>query len=421
MVTTLRTPADTLAEARHHQWNGIHVKTFMDEELRVAAVHSYRLLDAPRPTALDDLTRLAVSIFDTPISAVTLVDRDRQWFAGSTGLADAQTSRDLSFCAHTIPDKRMLVVPDTTRHPQFAAYANVVGAPHIRFYAGAPLVDQDGHALGALCIADDRPRDISPRQRESLAALAAQAVSQLELIRNRLRVAELADELARASQREEDLAAAISHELRTPVAAIQGYLEVLTEDAELAQYQWLIDPIQRNGQRLIQMVDHLLAGTRPADAAFGVHVAPVDLAGVANAALTACAPLIERRSIRVRFITGEAPVIASADYTRLSQAVEHLVRNAALFTPAEGAVTVRITATPQPIIEVNDEGVGIPADELPFVFERFFRGRYARAQAVPGVGLGLSIARRIVEAHCGTLGLTSNGAGTAARITLPSS
>jgi signal transduction histidine kinase len=389
------------------------------ETARLAALHSYQILDRPRPAVLDDLTRLAASIFDVPMALVALVDRDRQWHAGNTGMAEAQLPRELSFCARTLHAPRQLVVPDVARHPVFGGYPNVLGAPHIRFYAGAPLVDEDGFALGALCVLDDRPRDIADRQHDALRTLAAQVIGHLALIRTRLQVAALANQLALVSQREEDLVAAISHELRTPVTAIHGYLELLTDNDAVAPYRKLVDPIKRNGDRLVRIVDHLLAGARPADTAPPVRLDDVDLAAVAAAAVAACRPLPGRDTVPVTLVGTDAPVLARADAASMRRATEHLVRNAVLFTPAPGAVTVRVAADPQPTIEVTDTGVGIPGDELPYIFDRFYRGGHARRQAVPGVGLGLTVARRIVSAHDGTLTVTPTETGTTARITVP--
>ncbi|MEV0562273.1 GAF domain-containing sensor histidine kinase [Dactylosporangium sp. NPDC050588] len=389
-----------------------------DEDARLAALHSYGILDGPRPAALDELTRLASSIFDAPMSSVSLIDRDRQWFAGSTGLADAETPRDVSFCAHTLPERRQLVVPDARLDPHFRTYPNVTGDPHIRFYAGSPLVDEDGHALGALCVIDDRPGDLGPRQREALDTLAAQAVGHLSLLRNRLLLAELGDELARATQREEDLIATVSHELRTPVAAIQGYLELLAEEEQLAAYARLVEPIQRNGERLVRMVDHLLTGTRPAHALTELHRTQVDLAMVVEAAWRACRSLAEQRGVTLSVVPSPARVDVRADVTQLTHAVQQLVRNAVLFTPAGGDVTVAVVGGPAPTVEVADTGVGVPADELPYVFQRFYRGRHARQQAVPGVGLGLHIARQAATAHGGTVSLSSAGKGTTARLSI---
>lgn len=389
-----------------------------DERARLSAVQSYEVLDRPRPAALDDLTRLAASMFDTPMAAVSLIDRDRQWFAGSHGLADEQTPLDVSFCKHVVPAGRPLIVPDATRDSRFAGLPNVTGNPNIRFYAGAPIVDEDGHTLGAMCVIDDRPRDVDDKQVRNLVTFAGQAAVHLTAIRNRLRMAGLGDELARASKREDDLVATITHELRTPVASIQGYLEILGDQDDLAPYRRLIEPIHRNGERLVEMVDHLLAGTRPAEAPMPAPVAPVSLNTVVEAAFTGCRPLVALRAETVR-LRCDAEVPVRADLPRLAHALSQVMRNALLFTPADRPITIVTSAVPRPLVEVSDGGIGIPADELPYVFDRFYRGRHAREQAVPGVGLGLTIARNIIEAHHGTVTVDSGGAGTTVRVTLP--
>ncbi|WP_238013569.1 GAF domain-containing sensor histidine kinase [Dactylosporangium sp. AC04546] len=389
-----------------------------EEGARLAALHSYRVLDGPRPPALDELARLAAGLFGTPMASVSLIDRDRQWLAGNTGMPDGDTPRDISFCAQTVPARAPLVVPDARADDRFRTWANVTGAPHIRLYDGSPLIDEDGHALGALCVLDDRPGAPSDRRREALDTLARQAAGQLALLRGRLLLAELGDELARATQREEDLIATVSHELRTPVTNIRGYLELLTDDARLADLSRLVEPIHRNGERLVDMVDHLLNGTRPADNPLSVQRTPAELHLVATAAAQAARTTAEQRGVDLVVKAPVHPVVVHADVARLTQAVVQLIRNAVLFTPAGGRVTVRTTLDVVAAVEVADTGVGVPPDELPYVFQRFFRGRHARRQAVPGVGLGLHIAQQTATAHGGRITLTSSPSGTTARLTV---
>lgn len=389
------------------------------DETRVAALQSYRLLDAARPAVLDELTRLASAVFETSMSTVTLVAPDRQWFAGSTGMPSSGGPLTTSFCGVVVDKRVPLIVRDALVHPVFRAWENVTGAPHIRFYAGVPLVDEDGFLLGTMCVLDDRPGEAGDRQLEMLHTMAGQASGHLAAIRNRMLLTEVGDELSRAISREEDFVATVSHELRTPVTTIQGYLELLVDNEELAPYRKMIEPIQRNGERLVRMVDHLLAGTRPAGTPLPLLRAQTDLLAVAEAAMAACrAQAVQREvALRLEIVAGEGPFPVPGDFTRLSQAAEHLVRNAVLFSPAGSAVRIRVSETG---LDVVDHGAGIPADELPHVIERFYRGRFAREQAVPGVGLGLSIAQRILRAHDGELMVLSDGSGkgTTARMSV---
>ncbi|MET0422363.1 MAG: HAMP domain-containing sensor histidine kinase [Actinoplanes sp.] len=224
-------------------------------------------------------------------------------------------------------------------------------------------------------------------------------------------LAAVSQELARVRAREEDFIATVSHELRTPVAVMRGYLEALADEDALAPYRGMIDPIRRSGDRLIQMVDHLLAGTHP-ETLVTVRPGRVDLSCVARAAVSFVLAEARRMDVRIRLETATDPAPVSGDFGRLCQVVEHLVRNAVLFSGPGGEVVLRAVADQNgPGLEVVDHGVGVPADELPYLTERFYRGRHARVHAVPGVGLGLSIAEGIVAAHGGTLTISSAGPG----------
>jgi PAS domain S-box-containing protein len=167
------------------------------EPERLVALRAYDVLDTEPERSFDDIVRIAAQVCGTPIALVSLVDEDRQWFKAKLGLDAGETPRTAGFCAHAIltPESSMLV-RDAACDPRFAESPLVVGEPHVRFYAGAPLVDAEGHALGTLCVIDRTPRDLAPSQLEALEALARQVVRLLEL---RLCVAErkrAADEVA---------------------------------------------------------------------------------------------------------------------------------------------------------------------------------------------------------------------------------
>jgi GAF domain-containing protein len=158
--------------------------TSADETARLAALRDYAILDTEPETAFDDLTLLASYICQTPISLISLVDEDRQWFKSKVGLQAEQTSRDVSFCAHAIQQEGLFIVPDALKDRRFADNPLVHHEPHIRFYAGAPLRNIAGYALGTLCVIDREPRHLTPEQEQALHALSRQVTAQLELRRN---------------------------------------------------------------------------------------------------------------------------------------------------------------------------------------------------------------------------------------------
>jgi diguanylate cyclase (GGDEF)-like protein/PAS domain S-box-containing protein len=152
-----------------------------DELDRLAALRDYHILDTAPEDAYDDIVRLAAFICGTPIATVTLVDAERQWFKAAVGLTVTETPRDIAFCAHTILQPDMMIVPDAAEDARFADNPFVTGDPHIRFYAGVPLITESGHALGSLCVIDRAPRRLTADQEAALRTLAHQVVNNLEL------------------------------------------------------------------------------------------------------------------------------------------------------------------------------------------------------------------------------------------------
>ncbi len=167
---------------------------------RLAALRRYRILDTKPEQAFDDLTLLASQICETPIALITLLNDERQWFKSRVGTSLTQTARSVAFCAHTIEQDDLFVIPDTLADDRFRENPLVVGDPWVRFYAGAPLITHDGHALGGLCVLDRVPRVLTPGQQAALHALGRQVVAQLEL---RLNVDELAQALRERDRAEE--------------------------------------------------------------------------------------------------------------------------------------------------------------------------------------------------------------------------
>jgi GAF domain-containing protein len=155
-----------------------------NEQQRLKVLWQYEVLDTVPEAMFDDLTELAASICAAPMALVSLVDENRQWFKSAQGLSQRETSRDISFCAHAICQTGLFIVPDARRDPRFKDNPMVRREPHLRFYAGSPLLTADGYALGTLCVLDKKPRRLSVFQKRALQLLARVVVSQLELRRH---------------------------------------------------------------------------------------------------------------------------------------------------------------------------------------------------------------------------------------------
>lgn len=156
-----------------------------NEEARLRALRSYRILDTPSEQEYDDITLLASQICGTPIAAISLIDGERQWLKSKVGIDVEETTRDAAFCAYAVmPDSpQPFVVEDATKDERFAGNPMVTADPNIRFYAGAPLVTPDNHSIGTLCVLDREPRQLTDAQLDALQALARQLTMKLELRR----------------------------------------------------------------------------------------------------------------------------------------------------------------------------------------------------------------------------------------------
>ena len=177
-----------------------------NEAARVAALQKYAILDSEPEQGFDDLTLLASWICRTPIALISLVDENRQWFKSKVGISVSETSRDIAFCSTAIQQNDVFVVPDALQDERFRTNPLVVSEPHIRFYAGAPLINEDGYALGTLCVIDRTPREFSAEEKEALQALSRLALRQLEFRRNLMLLKEaLNDRTKEEHEREKEL------------------------------------------------------------------------------------------------------------------------------------------------------------------------------------------------------------------------
>jgi GAF domain-containing protein len=156
------------------------------ESVRKTALNRYGILDTEPEQSFDDLVTLASHICKTPMAFLSLVNDHRQWFKSKVGVEVRETPIESSICAHAIQQgsEDLFIVPDTLEDPRFRDNPMVVKEPGIRFYAGAPLIDEDGFGLGTLCVADRQPRKLDHEQEEALRSLRRLAVGQMELRRN---------------------------------------------------------------------------------------------------------------------------------------------------------------------------------------------------------------------------------------------
>ncbi len=270
-----------------------------------------------------------------------------------------------------------------------------------------------------LLIAEPSTGDVQAVDEQLLALNDQLAVAQRRVRRQHAEVARRNDRLRELDELKDALLANVSHDLRTPLAAILGYAELLRRRGGLSDRQAdAIDVIERNARRLLRLVSDLLLLAQTRTGELGLELEAIDLAGVAAEAVELTRPLADHAGLTLELEAPPPGAVVDADPRRLAHLLDNLIANAIKFTPGGGAVTVRVRdAAGTAALEVQDTGPGIPSDEQQRLFEPFTRGS---DDGIPGTGLGLNIVRAIADAHHATIDLHSRpGEGTRITVGFP--
>ncbi len=328
--------------------------------------------------------------------------------------------RATAIFAPTFHGEGIVRLDDVTQDSRYGKNPPYHGMPTghlpVRSYLAVPVKTRSGEVLGGLFFGHSNG-GVFTEQHEALAAgISSWAAVALE--NSRLYI-----EAREASRLKDEFIATLSHELRTPLNAILGYARMMRSGLMAPERQArAVETIERNATSLTQIVEDILDVSRIISGKIRLNVQRVDLAGVAQNALQSVALAAEAKGVRIEpsFETGVAPV--SGDPERLLQVLWNLVSNAVKFTGRDGTVQVRLEQVHSHVqLSIQDNGIGISAEFLPHIFERFRQEDAGTTRSQGGLGLGLAIARHIIEMHGGSIEAESGGSGKGAtfRITLP--
>lgn len=397
-----------------------HASDDIQDAARLAALRRAALLDTPAEESFDRLTRLASKILQVPMSLVSLVDKDRQFFKSQVGLPPAlatqrETSLSHSFCKYVVLSGQPLVVTDARLDERLKD--NPVIPMGVVAYAGFPLVTGDGYVLGSFCALDNQPHEWSDDQLEILRELTHSVMTEIEL-----RSANF--DLRATNEAKDRFMAMLSHDLRTPLSpALITASQLAQNTSASASVREDAQLIQRNIELEVRMIDSLLDLTRIRTGKLTLTREKADVHALLRATVEMCrAEAAERPVMLTVELTAHRHVL-EADGPKLMQLFCNVMKNAVKFSRSGGAILVRTTDAPAGVLRIDciDNGVGIASERLRHIFDPFEQGGAGVTQHFGGLGLGLAICRGIAEAHGGTIDAASAGenAGTTITVALP--
>ena len=399
-----------------------------NEVERLAALTRYAILDTPSETEFDEFARLAATICNAPIALISFIDGERNWIKSQVGFDVSEAPRDFSFCAHTILGQELLEVPYTRNDERFSENTMVTGAPHLRFYAGMPLVTTDGFSIGSVCVAGRAPRRLTLQQRDALAILARKVVKllddrmavnqQIRALEQRMdaRTAELivARETAeQASNAKSIFLATMSQEIRTPMNGMLSMLDLLSLTKLSSDQDARLEMVRESGKVLLRAINDILDFSKIEAGKLDVHPEVSSVRQIIGDVYNMYSLSAAGKGLLIthRCDANISPAVM-LDSLRLRQILENFVTNALKFT-TRGSVQIlaefagRVGNNETIRFSVKDTGIGVSVESQQRLLQPFSQAESDATRIYGGTGLGLAISRRLAEMMGGTIEIIS--------------
>ncbi len=345
------------------------------EAERLNLLRSYDILDTPRGQDFDDVVALASQICQAPISTVTLIDADRQWYHAEVGLGVRQNPLDTAFCSHAILQEDFVEIPDMQDDSRFADNPYVTGAPGARFYAGAVLRSDDGLPLGTLCVIDFRPRALTPLQRETLRVLSRQVMAQLDL-RRALRQADV-------------LRREVDHRVKNSLQSLSALARLQAKNAADPAVAAALEQMQHRIHSVAMLHDQLYR----TDAGGTINLAAY-MANLADYMSSVAGPnvSITSRAAAVGVTSGQASLIGTIINEFTANSIKYAFPDG---RPGKVTLDLRHDVAGQAQLTLTDNGVGLPPGAV-----------------LSTKGLGMTVLRAVGQQLGGEVALSACDPGT---------
>jgi signal transduction histidine kinase len=391
-----------------------------NEQDRLRELYELELLDSPYEEEFDELVRLASQICNAPISLISLIDHDRQWFKAKIGMEDTETDRSVSFCSHAILESDVLVVNNAQEDVRFWNNPFVTDDPHIRFYAGIPLTTKAGYKLGTLCVIDTVPRDLTDEQRFALKVLSRQTMKLFEArVANKL-IAHHRQELQALTETQTRIISLMAHDIRNPLGSLQTMLGLIEDEGldEPASKE-MLSLSRRELRGTLEMLNNLVDWGSLQLNGQSVQKRPVHLHALVQLELDTIEGVAQLKGNR---LNNEVPFhfVLESDEHALRFVLRNALSNAQKFTE-NGHIHVSAVREPRGRTRlcVRDTGIGMPESTRRSLFDAHQRTTTPGTKQEKGSGLGLLLVREYLGKIGATFDLRSEpGKGTEVMVLL---
>lgn len=377
-----------------------------DEEPRVAAVRSYKLLDTLPEKDFDNITALVANICEVPISLVTLLDSNRVFLKSHYGLNSNESPRNTSFCGHAIiDDSQIFIVKDARKDPRFENNP-LVSKKKLIFYAGVPLINPEGYPLGTLCIFDNKPRTLTKSQRTALVSMAGQVVNLFEERKQNRSLLAVQQELEEKNEALKNFAGVVSHDMKMPLANM-----ILTSDILRSKYGLLLDDqgkeyldyLKQSSFTLSEYISKLLENYE-SDKTAALLAETFDIQDLLE-------EIIELLNINIdcEINLPEENIEIRANRVALQQIILNLINNSLKYSDKK-KIKIDIECVEKDgfyHFSISDNGMGIPENKVDHIFDLFKTIGQLDRHGKKGSGIGLSTVKKLVTKLGGEIAVSS--------------
>jgi len=378
-----------------------------NESLRLEALREYDILDSLSEKDYEDITLLAATICKTPISLITFIDKDRQWFKSHYGVSVSETKREYSFCAHALySPHEALIVEDARKDKRFAVNPLVTGDPYVVFYTGMPLVTPDGYALGTLCVLDHQPRKLAGEQLSALEILSRQVVTLLEMRKSNITLQKIKDELEVRNKELEQFATVISRDIKAPLSGIIMANELLDEQFGEAlgnEGSEVLTVSKRSTEKINSLVDGILSYYKGSE--YSGDVRQFNITEFFESILSV---LPANKKYELEYPQNGPDI--TMNKSQLEQIFSNLLSNSIQYNN-EDIIKIKISFSEAPqqyFFSLTDNGVGIAKEDQEKIFTLFTTIPSGSTGKKLGYGIGLSTVKKIVEKNGGIITIESS-------------